>query len=497
MAQHVLVTGATGYIGGRLVPELLKKGHRVRCLVRSPNKLEGVDWAKDVEVVKGDLTDTTSLTKAFENIDAAYFLVHSMEEGTEGKFAGRDRKVAHSFRKAAEAAGVKRLIYLGGLGDDDDPHLSQHLRSRHEVGRILASGQVPCIELRAAIIIGSGSASFEMLRNLVEVLPVMITPRWVNTRVQPIAIRDVLFYLSGALDLPTRDLPDQNVVLEIGGPDVLSYRQVMQRYASRAGLPKRRIIPVPLLTPVLSSYWIGLVTPLPTSLARPLVHGLMNEVIVRDNKANQLLPHHCLDFDQSIAMAIQRTLDLEVITNWAGAERGGRTPADPMPSDPNWSGGTVLDDTQIVTTNASPHDVFTVVTGIGGQRGWFVTGKLWFIRGLIDKAVGGAGLRRGRRHPDDLRVGDPLDFWRVETIVPDTLLRLRAEMRLPGKAWLEWTIETTDYGKTQLIQRARYQPTGLLGRIYWYALSPFHFFIFGSLAKTIASRAEQVSTRSQ
>jgi uncharacterized protein YbjT (DUF2867 family) len=486
MSQRVLVTGASGYIGGRLVPELLKKGHKVRCLARNPAKLEGLPWASEVEIVKGDLTDTESLREAFLGIDAAYFLVHSMESSAKGSFADRDRRVARIFRKTAEECGVQRIIYLGGLGDDDDPNLSQHLASRHEVGHILADSSLPVIELRAAIIIGSGSASFEMLRNLVEILPVMVTPKWVNTRVQPIAIRDVLFYLCAALDLPAQDL-----VLEIGGPDVLTYRDVMQRYAEHAGVKKRRIFPVPVLTPHLSSLWIGFVTPLPTALAKPLVHGLMNEVVVRDTKTHDLLPHKCLSFDEAVELAIERTRDLEVTTNWAGAELGGRSPADPMPTDPEWSGGTVLSDTQHVTTSASQHDVYRIVTGIGGKRGWFVTDYLWAARGFVDKMFGGVGIRRGRRDPDNLRVGDPLDFWRVEALVPDTLLRLRAEMRLPGTAWLEWTIGEEN-GQTTMTQHARYQPRGLPGRLYWYSLLPFHGIIFKGLAKAITKRAEEV-----
>jgi uncharacterized protein YbjT (DUF2867 family)/uncharacterized protein YndB with AHSA1/START domain len=490
MPQHVLVTGATGYIGGRLVPELLEQGHKVRCLARTPAKLEDLPWVDNVEVVKGDINDKDSLKDALEGIESAYYLVHSMEQSSSGTFAGRDRKAARAFRQAADEANVKRVIYLGGLGDDDDPHLSPHLSSRHEVGNILADGKTATIELRAAIIIGSGSASFEMLRNLVEVLPVMITPKWVNTRVQPIAIRDVLYYLINSLDIEEKDQ-----VIEIGGPDVLTYKEVMQRYAKHAGMKRRHIVTVPLLTPHLSSHWIGLVTPLPTSLAKPLVNGLMNEVIVKDHRADELMPHKCIDFDTSIDLAIERTRDLEVTTSWADAEIGGRSPADPMPTDPEWSGGTVLNDEQVVTTDASAHDVYKIVTSIGGKRGWFVADRLWEIRGVIDKLVGGVGMRRGRRHPDNLRIGDALDFWRVEALVPDKLLRLRAEMRLPGVAWLEWTIDTDDEGKTKLTQRARYQPRGLSGRAYWYSLKPFHGIIFAGLAHAITSKAEALSTK--
>jgi uncharacterized protein YbjT (DUF2867 family)/uncharacterized protein YndB with AHSA1/START domain len=482
--RHVLVTGATGYVGGRLVPELLKNGHKVRCLVRTPEKLEGLDWRNNVEVVKGDLSDESALSTALEGIDCAYYLVHSMAASAPGQFQKRDMKIARSFRQAAQQAGVKRIIYLGGLGDESDPNLSPHLQSRHDVGEVLRDGTVAVTELRAAVIIGSGSASFEMLRNLVEMLPVMITPKWLRTRCQPIAIRDVLFYLVNALQLE-----DETRTIEIGGPDVLEYREMMQTYARLAHLKKRIIITLPLLTPRLSSHWIGLVTPLPTSLAKPLVLGLENEVVVTDHSAEQLMPHKCLSFEHSIALAIEHTRDLEVTTRWADADLSWRSPADPMPSDPEWSGGVVLDDTQTVTTEASPHAVFRAVTGIGGKRGWLVTDKLWEIRGLMDKLVGGVGMRRGRRHPDDLRIGDALDFWRVEALVPDTLLRLRAEMRLPGRAWLEWTISEED-GKTQLTQKARYQPRGLAGRLYWYSLLPFHAIIFKGLAAALVKEAE-------
>ncbi len=491
MSKSVLVTGASGYIGGRLVPELLERGHKVRCIARTPAKLDGLPWRNDVEVVTADLNKADTLTDAFEGIDAAYYLVHSMGDVSGKAFGERDRQVATNFRDAAAKAGVQRIVYLGGLGDEKDPNLSAHLRSRHEVGKVLANGSVPVAELRAAVIIGSGSASFEMLRHLVEVLPAMITPRWVRTRCQPIAIRDVLYYLGSVLDVDAT----AGRVLEIGGPDVLQYQQMMQRYARAAHLRRRLIVPVPVLSPKLSSHWIGLVTPLPTNLAKPLVHGLANEVIVRDHTVDELMPHDCIPFEQAIESAIKRTRDLEVTTSWANAELAWRSPADPIPNDPEWSGGTVLDDTQTVTTDLSAHDVFRSISSIGGERGWLVTDFLWEARGWIDKLVGGVGMRRGRRHPTELRVGDALDFWRVEALVPDTLLRLRAEMRLPGRAWLEWTVSEED-GRTKVVQRARYQPRGLAGRAYWYALLPFHGIIFKGLAHAIVKQADDSTSRS-
>jgi uncharacterized protein YbjT (DUF2867 family) len=482
----ILLTGASGYIGGRLVPELLERGHKVRCLARTPEKLDGLSWRSDVEVVKGDLGDRDSLRDAMNGMDVAYYLAHSMGEASGTAFTRRDREIATNFRQAAADAHVERIVYLGGLGNEKDPNLSAHLRSRQEVGKTLADGPVPVTELRAAVIIGSGSASFEMLRNLVEVLPAMVTPTWVRTRCQPIAIRDVLFYLCAVIEHDDT----AGKVLEIGGPDIVSYQDMMRRYARAAHLRRRIIVPVPVLSPWLSSHWIGVVTPLPTNLARPLVMGLANEVVMRDHTIEKMIPHSCIPFDQALELAIARTRDLEVSTTWAGADLSWRSPADPIANDPEWSGGTVLDDTQTVTTSASEHDVYRIVTGIGGKRGWFVTDRLWAIRGWMDKAVGGVGMRRGRRHPDNLRVGDALDFWRVESLVPDRLLRLRAEMRLPGRAWLEWAI-SRDGDTTTLVQRARYQPRGLAGRLYWYALLPFHGIIFKGLAKAITTRAEQ------
>ena len=479
---RIAVTGATGYIGGRLVPELLEANHRVRCLARTPEKLEGLPWAPDVKIVKGGLGDPDALAELLADVDVAYYLVHSMTDASSG-FSDRDRKFAATFRDVAGTAGVGRIVYLGGLGDENDADLSAHLRSRQEVGRILSSGPTPVIELRAAVIIGSGSASFEMLRSIAEVLPVMITPRWVRTRCQPIAIRDVLFYLQTAATLEAA-----GQVIEVGGPDVVTYQAMMNVYAQQAGLRRRRILPVPVLSPKLSSHWIGLVTSLPTSLAKPLVHGLANEVIVRDDTASVLMPHRCMSFVEAIDAAIARMRDLEVTTSWAGADLAWRSPADPVPTDPEWSGGTVLQDVRTVTTEAPAAAVYKTVSGIGGDRGWFVTDRLWQLRGLIDELMGGVGMRRGRRHPDELRVGDALDFWRVESLVHNRLLRLRAEMRLPGKAWLEWTISEKN-GTTTLKQWARFQPRGVPGRLYWYSLHPFHGIIFKGLANAIIKRS--------
>jgi uncharacterized protein YbjT (DUF2867 family) len=491
---RVLVTGATGYIGGRLIPELLARGHEVRAMARTPAKLADRPWRDQVEVVRGDVFDAASLDGACEGMDAVHYLVHSMGASGDGDFASRDREAAANVRDAAARAGVRRLVYLGGLGDDDED-LSEHLRSRHEVGRTLADGPVPVTELRAAIIIGSGSMSFEMLRHLVEVLPVMTAPKWVDTRVQPIAVRDVLAYLVEVLDVGAT----AGQVLEIGGPDVMTYRELMHTYAEVAGLRRRVIVPVPVLTPRLSSLWIGLVTPLPSGVARPLVQSLVNEVVVRDDRIRELIPRETLPFRESVRLALQRIQDLEVSTTWASAghlasasaapdETG---PEDPQPEDPPWAGGTVLSDDRTARSSASPQVLFRTVSSIGGKQGYGGFGWMWWIRGLFDALLGGAGLRRGRRHPFELAVGETVDFWRVEAYDPPHLLRLRAEMRVPGAAWLEFQVSPDGDGSL-LEQRARFHPRGLWGRVYWAVFVPFHTLIFPRMARNLARRAEEL-----
>lgn len=511
---RVLVTGVTGYVGGRLVPELLEAGHDVVCLVRTPAKLSARPWLDEVEVVGADVRDTEAVAAALEGCAAAYYLVHSMDG--EGDFAERDRTMAGSFRAACERAEVDRIVYLGGLGPDADD-LSEHLESRQEVGRVLADGPGTLVEFRAAVVIGSGSASFEMLRHLVEVLPVMVTPRWVDNRCQPIAIRDVLAYLTGVLEVDDaalrRHADDGHVVLEIGGPDVLTYRGMMEQFARTAGLRERAIVAVPVLTPELSSHWIGLVTPLPTGLARPLVASLINEVVADTAAIHDVLPRDCLPFATALRLALRRVHDLEVPSSWADAELGrpglvarreagdrrrararlgegeADTQAEPQPQDPEWAGGTVLADERVAVSEAPVQDLFAQVCMIGGDRGWPVADLLWEVRGLLDTAIGGIGTRRGRRHPTTLAVGDALDFWRVEVLDQDRLLRLRAEMRLPGEAWLEFRTEALDDGRSLLEQRARFVPRGLWGRLYWVAMLPFHAVIFPVMARRLARAA--------
>jgi len=486
-----LVTGATGYIGGRLVPELLAAGHRVRCLARSPGKLRDLPWAGDVEVVRGDVTDAASVADALRDIDVAYYLVHAL--GTGGDFEETDRAAARVFGEQARTAGVRRIVYLGGLTPAGVPEreLSPHLRSRAEVGRILLDSGVATTVLRAAVVIGSGSASFEMLRHLTERLPVMVTPSWVRTRIQPVAVRDVLRALVGSARMPG----EVNRAFDIGGPDILTYRDMMNRYASVAGLPRRVIVPVPVLTPGLSSLWVGLVTPVPPGIARPLTESLRHEVVCHEHDIERYVPDppgHPVGFDEAVRLALRRVQDAEVATRWSSASVPG-APSDPLPTDPDWAGGSLYTDWRELTVDASRDALWRVIEGIGGDNGWYSFPLAWAVRGRLDRLFGGVGLRRGRRDAARLRVGDSLDFWRVEEIEPGRLLRLRAEMRLPGLAWLEMYVETDDTtggeGRTRYRQRTLFHPHGLLGHLYWWSVSPFHAVVFGGMARNIAKAA--------
>jgi uncharacterized protein YbjT (DUF2867 family) len=476
----VLVAGSTGYVGGRLVPELLDAGYDVRVLTRSARRASQYDWSDQVEVITGDVLEPDTLIGALSGCSAAFYLVHSMGSGE--TFAETDDRAATNFRDAADAAGIRRLVYLGGMGSGTG--LSTHLESRHRVGEILASGSTPTTEVRAAVIIGSGSLSFEMLRYLTEVLPVMITPRWVDTKCQPIAIRDVLYYLVHVLD----DAEAVDRVLEIGGPDVLSYADMMQTYAAAAGLRRRVIIPVPVLSPSLSSRWVGLVTPLPSSIARPLIDSLRHEVVMSGHEIDELVPHDPLDFRTAVELAVRRTSTELVVTRWSDS---GYTPADTIPGDPDWAGGATLADHQIVETTASRAALYEAFARIGGANGYYVADWAWRVRGLMDRAIGGPGIRRGRRHPVDLRPGESLDFWRVRTVEVGVELGLEAEMRVPGRAWLSWRIADGDRpGTLTLHQTAWFAPRGLWGRAYWYAMLPFHVVIFAGMARSIIRRAE-------
>jgi uncharacterized protein YbjT (DUF2867 family) len=497
------VTGATGYIGGRLVPELLAAGHSVRCLARSPGKLRDHPWAGRVEVVRGDVTDGDSVRAALEGMDVAYYLVHALGSGS--GFEEADRRAAGLFGEAARAAGVRRIVYLGGLTPEGVPEreLSPHLRSRAEVGRILMASGVPTAALRAAVIIGSGSASFEMLRYLTERLPAMVTPSWVSTRTQPIAVRDVLRLLVGCARLPD----DVNRTFDIGGPDVLTYEGMMRRYAAVAGLPKRLIVPVPVLSPRLSSLWVGLVTPVPGAVARPLVESLRHEVVCAEHDLARYVPDPPggpLGLDQALRLALTRIRDADVAplpqTPSGGTPRTSASapgaPSDPLPTDPDWAGGSLYTDHRERAVDASPEALWRVVEAIGGENGWYSSPWAWALRGWLDRLVGGAGLHRGRRDAARLRVGDCLDFWRVEEIDPGRLLRLRAEMRLPGLAWLELRVDRDPAGGgTVFRQQALFHPRGLAGHLYWWGVSPFHAMVFGGMARNISAEAEASAVR--
>ncbi|WP_030778382.1 SDR family oxidoreductase [Streptomyces sp. NRRL S-920] len=486
---RVLVTGATGYIGGRLVPELLDAGYRVRCLARTPEKLRDHPWAPRAEVVRGDVTDADSLAEAMRGIDVAYYLVHALATGS--RFEETDRKAAQNFAEQARAAGVRRIVYLGGLTPSDVPprELSPHLRSRAEVGEIFLRAEVPATVLRAAVIIGSGSASFEMLRYLTERLPVMVTPSWVGTRVQPIAVRDVLRYLVGSARMPS----DVNRAFDIGGPDVVTYEQMMRRYATVASLPHRLIVRVPMLSPGLSSLWIGLVTPVPRALARPLAESLRHEVVCDEHDIARYVPDPPgtpISFDDALKLALRRVKEAQVVTRWSSAALPG-APSDPLPTDPDWAGGSLYTDRREITVDAPPQDLWRIIEGVGGENGWYSFPLAWAVRGWLDRAVGGVGLRRGRRDAARLRVGDSLDFWRVEEIQRGRLLRLRAEMRLPGLAWLEMRADQDAEGRARYRQRALFHPHGLLGHAYWWSVSPFHAVVFGGMARNIAKAASR------
>ncbi|WP_248960243.1 SDR family oxidoreductase [Sphaerisporangium perillae] len=484
-----LVTGATGYIGGRLVPELLEAGHDVRCMVRSAERLRGRAWRGRVEVAEADATEAETTRAALEGVDVAFYLIHTMAAGRD--FAARDRVAATTFAAAARDAGVRRIVYLGGLTPRERP--SPHMRSRAEVESILLGSGVPTVAFRASVIIGSGSVSFEMLRHLTERLPVMTTPRWVRTRTQPIAIRDVLRYLVRAPDLPE----GMNRTFDIGGPDVLTYAEMMQGYAAAAGLPPRLVIPVPLLTPSLSSHWVGLVTPVPAVVARPLVESLRNEAVCRERDIARYIPDPpggLTPFVRAVRLALQRIKEAGVETRWTSASTPG-APSDPLPTDPDWAGGSLYADERSRVVDAPPEALWRVIEGIGGVHGWYSLPVAWRMRGLLDRLLGGVGLRRGRRDPSRLRVGDALDFWRVEEIEPGRLLRLRAEMLLPGLAWLELSCRREN-GGTVYGQRAIFHPRGLLGHLYWWAVYPFHGLVFGRMPGNVARAAAALGVES-
>jgi uncharacterized protein YbjT (DUF2867 family) len=470
----VLLTGASGYIGGRLLERLEQAGRRVRCMSRRPEQM-AARVAPTTEVVPGDVQDPESLRAAMDGVDVAYYLVHSM--GGDPDYRRADRDGARAFGDAAREAGVRRIVYLGGLGEGDD--LSAHLASRQEVGRILARSGVETLELRAAIVIGSGSTSFEMVRALVDRLPVMITPRWVSTRTQPIAIEDVVEYLLQGADV---ELGGSRIV-DIGGPDRVSYGELMSEYARQRGL-RRLMIPVPVLTPHLSSLWLGLVTPVYARVGRALVEGLKNETVVRDDAALELFRLRPRGVTEAIARALVNEDREFAATRWSDALSSG-------PRQRAFGGASVgsrLVDSRVARVPLPPEEAFAPIQRIGGREGWYYGNLLWRLRGLLDLPFGGAGTRRGRRDPVHLLPGDTVDFWRVEAIEPDRLLRLAAEMSLPGRAWLQWEVEPTAGGSI-IRQTAIFDPVGVLGRLYWYSIWPIHGFVFNGMIRGIARAA--------
>ena len=481
----ILVTGASGYVGGRLVRDLVSDKCAVRVLVRDAQKVKEQPWAKDVEIVEGNANNLADMRRALNGVHTAFYLLHSINAGK--NFDEVENAMAQNFAAAAEAEEISQIIYLGGIANDKNR--SQHLASRMNTGTQLASGKVPVLELRAGIIIGSGSASFEMLRHLTHRLPIMTTPKWVSNLTQPISIRDALFYLRKCAQLPT----PVSKICDIGGTEVLSYADMMQKFAKLSGLRKRWIVQVPVLTPKLSSLWIGFVTPVPTSLARPLVESLISEVVADPQKSIDSIiappPEGFIDVEGAIKLALSRIADHEVVTRWSDAAYP-TAPWQKAQSDPDWAGEMVLHDRREQTTDASSAALWQAIESIGGENGWYGADFLWYLRGLLDRLFGGVGLRRGRRDPLTLHVGESLDFWRVEELDRGVRLKLYAEMVLPGKAWLEFTIIEKG-GKRTVRQEASFSPRGLGGQLYWYAVLPFHIFVFPTMMRNLIRKANR------
>ncbi len=472
---RILLTGASGYVGGRLLLRLEGLGYRVRCLARRPEELRP-KVAQSTEVVAGDVLDRATLDTALRGVDVAYYLVHSM--GSSGSFEEADRQAARNFGQAAKAAGVSRIIYLGGLGSDQEV-LSSHLRSRQEVGELLRQSGVPVLEFRASIVIGSGSLSYEMIRSLVERLPVMITPKWVKVPAQPIAIDDLLAYLVEALELPVSACR----IYEIGGAERMSYADIMRVYARLRGR-RLRMIPVPVLTPYLSSLWLGLVTPLYARIGRKLLESIVHSTVVRDDTALRTFAVRPMGVEDAVRRALTSEDQQIAATRWSDALSSGG-------EQPSWGGvqfGPRFVDSRTVRVAAPPAAAFRPIQRIGGHTGWYAWTWLWQVRGFLDLLVGGVGMRRGRPNPTTLHIGDTVDFWRVEAVEPDRLLRLAAEMKLPGRAWLEFEVTSDGSGST-LRQTASFDPVGPLGRAYWYVLYPVHQLVFGGMLRAIARAA--------
>ena len=482
---QILVLGATGYVGGRLVVRLLEAGYRVKAASRSLTKLQARTWARhpNIELAAVDTLNLNSLKQAVQGCQVVYYLVHSMDASHQD-FAEADRVAAHNMVQAADEAGLSRILYLSGLGEMS-PALSKHLRSRAEVAEILEAGNTPVTVLRAAMIIGSGSASFEILRYLVDRLPVMVTPKWVQTPCQPIAIRDVLAYLQGCLEHPETT----GQTYDIGGKDILAYSDLMEIYAEEAGLPKRLLLPVPFFTPNLSSYWIQFVTPVPSAIARPLAEGLKNPVVCIETRIREVIPFETISCRESIHLALDRMSNHLIETHWTDA--GYLPPVESRyPGDPDWAGGTLYKDQRKVIFDGGAETLWPVILRIGGATGWYYGNWMWQLRGVLDKLLGGVGSRRGRRDPDVVLPGDALDFWRVINVEPERRLRLLAEMRLPGQAILEFTILPLPDHRLEVCQTAWFAPRGLSGIAYWYAVMPLHHFVFNGMLRGVVHAAE-------
>lgn len=482
--KTVLVTGATGYIGGRLVPRLLEAGHKVKVLVRTPAKIAGVPWLEQVEVVQSSLDDGAALKAALAGVDVLYYLVHSMAGGS--GFEAKEKAMAALTAEAAESAGVDRIVYLGGL-HPSGAELSTHMRSREAVGKIFLDSPVDAVVFQAGVVIGSGSASFEMIRHLSETLPLMPAPSWVRNKIEAIAVRDVLYYLVGAASLEG----PINRTFDIGSRQVLTYAGMMQEYAAEAGLPYRMVLALPVPAPKLAGMWVALTTPIPLSMSLPLVESLQHDAVAREHDIDDFIPQPdggLTPYRRAVALALGRERDGQVETTWANAGAD----ADPLPSDPEWAGHRVYVDERSYSSPAAPDHVWTIIEGIGGQNGWYSLPLAWSVRGWLDKLTGGAGLARGRRHPRLLAEGEVVDWWRVERIDRGRLLRLRAEMRAPGRAWLELMVEPEGNGSLYR-QRAIFFPKGLSGKLYWLAVLPFHSLIFPAMSRNIAAAAQRLA----
>ena len=488
--RRVLVTGASGYIGGRVIPELLAAGFTVRATARSVERLRGRSWFGQVETAEADLQSPEQVRAAMQDVHTVLYLVHSMGAGTD--FLDREEQIARTVARAAETSGVHQIVYLGGLHPPElaPDDLSDHMRSRDQVARILLEAPVPALVLRAGVIIGSGSVSFEMIRHLAEVLPVMPGPRWLTNWVEPIAIRDVLYYLAraSALDAPVND----DVGIGNGHPQ--QFRQLLTDYADVAGLGRRWVYALPVPAPRLSGFWIGLTTPIPRGIAMPLAASMAEDAVTTEHRIADLIPDPpggFTSYREACRRAIRRQLTGRVETTWDHDVHAGAEPAEPLPSDPEWSGHTVLTDVRERDSAVPAHRVWQVIAAIGGPSGWYSPALLWRIRGWLDKAAGGYGLTRGRSAPDSVQEGDHIDWWRVESVKPGQELTLRAEMRAAGRAWLQLSVAPRPGGGCRYRQRAVYFPRGLLGRAYWAAVLPFHALIFPAMARNILRAAKR------